>query len=140
LDLQTQEFSIRVNNPATSNTILRYTVDQILVEVPAGSSVDHKSKLPLLIQFDRGNGSSTATKLLQTKGDYYFALNRESQWELYAGEAPATVSSNADQIEISRPALASLQKNAGTMLFEFKDNVVPPRPGNGLLDLLKAAQ
>jgi len=140
LDLQTQEFSIRVNNPATSNTILRYTVDQILVEVPAGSSVDHKSKLPLLIQFDRGNGSSTATKLLQTKGDYYFALNRESQWELYAGEAPATVSSNADQIEISRPALASLQKNAGTMLFEFKYNVVPPRPGNGLLDLLKAAQ
>ena len=105
-----------------------------------------KYSVPLLIHFDRGNGSSTATKLLQSKGDYYFALDHDSRWELFRvrdpDEAVSTETADGNQLTIVRPQLASLRQGAGTMLFDFSKAEVAPRQGSGsgLLDALKAAQ
>jgi hypothetical protein len=143
-DLAAQEFSVRMNNPANSNTTLRYIANQQSFEVPAGSMVEHKSTVPLLVQFDRGNGSSTTTKLLEAKGDYLFSLNQDTKWELYRipngdEEAPAKGTDNS-QLTIMRPSLATLRQGAGTMLFDFGGAAAEPSGENSLLDALKAAQ
>jgi len=139
-DLQAQEFSIRLHNPANSNSNLNYLVDGTAAAVGAGSTVEHKSRAPLLIRFDRGNGSGTTTKLLKQRGKYYFSLNQASQWDLFQGEPESSNDANAGQLTIMRPSLASLRQGAGTMLFDFTGNEVTPSGGVGLLDALKAAQ
>lgn len=118
-DLAASEFQVRVHNPANGNTDLNYVVDGVNSVVKAGSTAEHRSRLPLLIQFDRGNSSSTATKVLQQKGDYYFALNSDSEWELFSGQVPAAKGTSAGQVTIARPPLDSLRKAAGTLLFDF---------------------
>lgn len=102
------------------------------------------TRVPLLIQFDRGNGSSTATKLLEAKGDYLFSLNQDTKWELYripdGDEVASTKGTDSNQLTIMRPSLASLRQGAGMMLFDFSGAEAAPSGGNSLLDALKAAQ
>ncbi|MBI2479334.1 MAG: hypothetical protein HYV60_12090, partial [Planctomycetia bacterium] len=129
-DLQAQQFSVRLNNPANSNNTLHYIANQQTFEVLAGSMVEHKSMVPLLIQFDRGNGSATATKLIESKGDYLFSLNQETKWELFripnGDEAAPAKGTDNNQLTIMRPPLASLRQGAGTMLFDFGGAVAAP--------------
>ncbi|MCA9118805.1 MAG: hypothetical protein H6822_05015 [Planctomycetaceae bacterium] len=139
-DLASKEFHVQLHNPASGNTRLNYLVDGASSTLDPGSTAEHTSKSLMLIQFDRGNGSSTATKLLQENGDYYFSLSQDSKWDLFAGNVPVSQDAGTSQVTIARPPLASLRQAAGSKLFDFTTAAAAPTGGNNLLDLLKATQ
>ncbi len=141
-DLASKEFRIDLHNPTTSQLIYTFDNKQSVV-LEAGAKTDHRSSLPMLVQFDRDGGSSSSSKLLQENGDYYFALNQdEVKWDLFSGNSlrPTTATSK-QAVTIARPSLDSLKKNAGSMLFDFRAVAASPSGGCSLLDdLLKAGQ
>lgn len=141
-DLATKEYRITMHNPTTSQII--YTFDnKSSIVLDAGKTTSHTSSHPMLVQFDRDGGLSHTSKLLQEQGDYYFALNgNDIKWDLFAGKSSTSSNAaNGQVITIARPSLDSLQKSAGTMLFDFRAVPVTPSGGSSLLDdLLKAGQ
>ena len=85
-ELFKQTFSVTIDNTA-NESMFRYVVDDEQHQVPAGRTMSHESKYPLLVRFDRGRGGEASKDIILTDATLVVAVNpQDGLWDLYAAE------------------------------------------------------
>jgi hypothetical protein len=82
-------FNVTLDNH-DSDQDFQCVIEDEIVTVPAGQSVTHKSKVPVIVEFDRGGGpDSFARKNLNKSGTFKVAVNADTNYlDLFAETGP----------------------------------------------------
>ncbi|OHB81379.1 MAG: hypothetical protein A2W31_04065 [Planctomycetes bacterium RBG_16_64_10] len=82
-------FDVTLDNRDSEQDFQAVIANEV-VTVPAGQSITHKSKVPVIVEFDRGGGpDSLARKNLNKSGTYKVAVNADTNYlDLYAETEP----------------------------------------------------
>ncbi len=121
----------KIENPANETTLL-YLVDGEQQSLEPGGTAVHRSKLPMVVQFDAGEGFDNHAKYLKADGTWHFAIDSSTgYWDLFPGPASEIAATGDVLARIERPTLGALQVQCGEELFDF------PETDFGEDDLLK---
>jgi hypothetical protein len=88
-DLESRKIAVTLENPSLTGRF-HAVVENEKVVIPAGRTLSIKSAYPVVVGFDRGDGSEPVYKKLLT-GNYAAAVNQQDGlWELYADDGIAS--------------------------------------------------
>ncbi|MCA9240843.1 MAG: hypothetical protein KDA37_11615, partial [Planctomycetales bacterium] len=117
-----RQITVTLSN-VTDTAELEYLCNGDPQTLEPGEFREHDSTAAIRISFDRGDGRKTLTKVLDTKGDYYFGINADTRyWDLFPGAPPSTIDDDANVFPIERPSVSVLQQLVGQTLFKFDDS------------------
>ena len=94
-DLQKTVYKVNIDNSDNLEPF-HCIVQGEHVVIPAGQTQTHSSDYPIVVRFDRGNGSSTKQVVhKRSSGDLFVAVNpADSKWDLFDPSAVITAESN----------------------------------------------
>ena len=88
--------------------------------IEPGTAARYESNYPLLIQFDRGNGETLASKLITAKAPLYVALDTDqNEWNLYRRSAVDSWQVPSEALSLSLVSLETVMTLESSRLFEF---------------------
>lgn len=99
-ELYRQSFSVTIDNGENRGPF-HYVADNQSYSVGAGEANLHSSLYPIILAFDRGNGSLTQAKLAEKKLQLTVAINPEDNlWDLFRADSVAASETPADDLPV----------------------------------------
>ena len=118
-NLRQKRFETTLVNPVGSR-VFHVMVDGRPDSIEPGTAARYESNYPILIQFDRGNGETLASKLITSKAPLYVALDTDqNEWNLYRRSAVDSWQVPSEALSLSLVSLETVMTLESSRLFEF---------------------